>query len=94
MARNDEAVDSYHLTSFVCTRPAFCTRKLTLRRSWRSEGLHSWQLRQPTAKSKLREPFDVARAAYFVPMMRKIKNNRDFTLSPYFVPSTRSCCYF
>ena len=111
MARNDEAVDSYHLTSFVCkmvslctqlhsvmsfvcTRPAFCTRKLTLSRSWRSEGLHSWQLRQPTAKSKLREPFDVARAAYFVPMMRKIKNNRDFTLSPYFVPSTRSCCYF
>ncbi len=100
MARNDEAVDSYHLTSFVCktasfciqlpsvtsfvcTRPAFCTRKLTLSRSWRSEGLHSWQLRQPTAKSKLREPFDVARAAYFVPMMRKIKNNRDFPLIRY-----------
>ena len=126
MARNNEAVNSYHLTSFVCktasfcihlpfvmyfvcktasfciqlhsvtssvctrgyfctreplelhhvcTRPAFCTRKLTLSRSWRSEGLHSWQLRQPTAKSKLRELRHWARYACFV-------------------PATQSCCYF
>ena len=27
------------------------------------------QIRQPAAQSKLREPFDVARAAYFVPAM-------------------------
>lgn len=57
-------------------------------------GHRSRQIRQPAAQSKLREPFDVAHAAYFVPMMRKIKNNRDFTLSPYFVLATRSCCYF
>ena len=46
-------------------------------------GHRSTQIRQPAAQSKLREPFDVARAAYFVPMMRKIKNNRDFSLIPW-----------
>ena len=54
----------------VCTRPAFCTRKLTLSRSWRSEGLHSWQIRQPALSSKLRELRQRARSACFVPSTR------------------------
>jgi len=32
----------------------------------------SWQIRQPAAQSKLREPFDVARAAYYVPAMQSL----------------------
>ena len=51
------------VTSFVCTRGCFCTRKLTLSRSWRSEGLHSWQIRQPALSSKLRELRQRAHAA-------------------------------
>lgn len=57
-------------------------------------GHRSRQIRQPAAQSKMRELRQRTRYACFVPMTRKIKNNRDFTLSPYFVPATRSWCYF
>ena len=51
-------------------------------RSLRSAWHRSWQIRQPAAQSKLRELRQRARSACFVPVMRKMQNNRDFTLSP------------
>ncbi|WP_417172131.1 hypothetical protein, partial [Alistipes putredinis] len=40
-------------------------------------------IRQPAAQSKLRELRQRARSACFVPVMQKMQNNRNFTLSPY-----------
>ncbi|WP_418634159.1 hypothetical protein, partial [Segatella hominis] len=40
------------------------------------------QIRQPAAQSKLRELRQRARSACFVPVMQKMQNNRNFTLSP------------
>lgn len=48
----------------------------------RSAGHRSWQIRQPAAQSKLRELRQRARSACFVPVMQKMQNNRNFTLSP------------
>ena len=53
-------------------------------------GHRSRQIRQPAAQSKLRELRQRARSACFVPMMRKIKNNRDFQLSQRSLDSMRS----
>lgn len=53
-------------------------------RSLRSAGHRSWQIRQPAAQSKLRELRQRARSACFVPVMQKMQNNRNFTLSHYF----------
>ncbi|WP_417172086.1 hypothetical protein, partial [Alistipes putredinis] len=39
-------------------------------------------IRQPAAQSKLRELRQRARSACFVPVMQKMQNNRNFTLSP------------
>ncbi|WP_417171987.1 hypothetical protein, partial [Alistipes putredinis] len=39
------------------------------------------QIRQPAAQSKLRELRQRARSACFVPVMQKMQNNRNFTLS-------------
>ncbi|WP_417172125.1 hypothetical protein, partial [Alistipes putredinis] len=38
-------------------------------------------IRQPAAQSKLRELRQRARSACFVPVMQKMQNNRNFTLS-------------
>ncbi|MCI6169209.1 MAG: hypothetical protein MR678_04640, partial [Muribaculaceae bacterium] len=46
-----------------------------------SAGHRSWQIRQPAAQSKLRELRQRARSACFVPVMQKMQNNRNFTLS-------------
>ena len=53
-------------------------------------GHWSWQKRQPAPQSKLRELRQRARSACFVPMMQKIKNNRDFQLSQRSLDSMRS----
>ena len=53
-------------------------------RSLRSAGHRSWQKRQPAPQSKLRELRQRARSTCFVPVIQKIKNNRNFTLSPLF----------
>ena len=45
-------------------------------------GHRSRQIRQPAPQSKLRELRQRARYACFVPMIRKIKNNRDLKISP------------
>ena len=45
-------------------------------------GHRSRQIRQPAAQTKLRELRQRTRYACFVPMMQKMQNNRDFTLSP------------
>ena len=50
-------------------------------RSLLSAGHRSWRIRRPAAQSKLRELRQRARSACFVPVMLKIQNNRDFTLS-------------
>ncbi|WP_418306121.1 hypothetical protein, partial [Phocaeicola sp.] len=42
------------------------------------------QIRQPAAQSKLRELRQRARSACFVPVMQKMQNNRNFTLSQVF----------
>ena len=44
----------------------------------------NWQKRQPDPQSRLRELRQRARSACFVPVRRKMQNNRDFTLSPLF----------
>ena len=41
----------------------------------------SWQIRQPAAQSQLRELRQWSGSVCFVPVMQKMQNNRDFTLS-------------
>ena len=50
-------------------------------------GRRSRQIRQPAAQTKMRELRQRTRYACFVPMMRKIKNNREFPLIHRFLPS-------
>ena len=54
-----------------------------LKRSLHSAGHRIWQIRQPPPQSKLRElrQWAPARYACFVPVMQKMQNNWDFTLS-------------